>query len=72
MTPPGDREVRIGQDGARLVSGDCAAGDGPVREDEPSVVRFHPFRIGGLFHARCEPKGGLWYAIDDCEEAPDV
>lgn len=64
MTPPGDQEVRIEGD-RRLVSGECAAGDGAVREDEASVVRFHPTERGGLFHARCAPTDPAWYALED-------
>lgn len=67
MTPPGDNEKRIDRDGTVLISGECAAGDGAVREGEPFVIRHHPTEPGGIFHLRCRPMSTGWYSLDDGE-----
>jgi hypothetical protein len=69
--PPGDYEV-MGEGADRVVTGDCAGCGLTVKPGDPHVIRYHPEKAGGIFHARCRPIGDGWYSLDDQGEAPDV
>lgn len=57
---PGDYEKK--GDGA--IEGRCAGCCLRVAPNEPSVIRYHPLKIGGLFHAHHAPTGPQWFGVD--------
>jgi hypothetical protein len=64
-TAPGDYDVT-----ERGREGTCRKCGGEVKVTDSSVVRYHPHRLGGIFHERCRPEGDEWYAVD--EGTPDA